>query len=121
MGEKIVGFILLWIVAFGIGFGTGYFITKQPYDEYRERTEAELGQLRGALGTAQVRSDTAIRGLDEAIRGVSAIQDRNRRIAYLIESIRATVSQLRAIYDTTSSALQTNGTTKEPVEDSSNN
>ena len=121
MLEKISFGFVLFVCIFMLGFFTGEFYYNQSYANARERTERELGQLRGAVTDAQVRSDTAIRGLDEAIRGVGTIQDRNRRIAYLIESIRAAVSQLRAIYDTTSSALQTNGTTKEPVEDSSNN
>jgi len=118
--KKILFVSFAFLITFSFGFGTGYFYYTQSYTESRERTERELGQLRGAVTDAQVRSDTAIRGLDEAIRGLSAIQDRNKRIAYLIDSIGATVKQLREIYDTTSRALQTDGTAEKPVENNSN-
>jgi hypothetical protein len=79
-----------------------------------------LGQLRGALTDAQVRSDTAIRGLDESIKGLGTIQDRNRRITILIDTIGATVGQLRAIYERSSTTLQTVGAAEKPVEVPSN-
>jgi hypothetical protein len=98
----------------------GYLSAGRSYAELQQRTESQLGQLRGALTDAQVRSDTAIRGLDESIKGLGAIQDRNRRITVLIDTIGATVSQLRAIYERSSATLQTVGAAEKPVEVPSN-
>jgi hypothetical protein len=106
----------VFIIILGAGILTGYFFVQQPYEVAREHTEQELGQLRAALTDAQVRSDTAIRGLDEAITGIGAIQDRNRRITVLIDTIGATVGQLRAIYERSSATLQTVGAAEKPVE-----
>jgi len=86
----------------------------------RQELEPQLGQLRGVITDAQVRSDTAIRGLDEAVAGLGTIKDRNRRIEYLIDAIRTTIVQLRAIYDGTSQVLQEPGTAEVSLEGDSN-
>jgi predicted extracellular nuclease len=116
MLEKISFGFVLFVCIFMLGFFAGEFYNHQSYTAAREHTERELGRLREALTDAQVRSDAAIRGLDEAIRGVSAIQDRNQRIAYLIESIGATVKQLRAIYERTGDAVSTTAQEQGPME-----
>jgi hypothetical protein len=99
---------------------TGYIYAQRSYAELQQRTEVQLGQLRGALTDAQVRSDTAIRGLDEAVRGLGTIQDRNKRITVLIDTIRATVGQLRSIYERTGNALSDTSPEPGSVETSNN-
>jgi hypothetical protein len=98
----------------------GYLYSQRSYAELQRRTESQLGQLRGALTDAQVRSDTAIRGLDESIRGLGEIQDRNRRITVLIEAIGATVVQLRSIYERTGDAISAAAQEQGPVETGNN-
>jgi len=106
--------ILFFIASCLIMFGAGVVAGSGIGDTHaRRELEPQLGQLRGVITDAQVRSDTAIRGLDEAIAGLGTIKDRNKRIEYLIDAIRATVVQLRAIYDGTSQAMST-------LEDNSN-
>jgi hypothetical protein len=125
--QKIIVKICVVVIIALLLFGSGYYFGRRDYRElsgeysaYRERAERELEQLRGALTDAQVRSDTAIRGLDEAIRGVRTITDRNKRIEYLTEAIRATVVQLRAIYDRTGQGISKNGEGTQYLENSDN-
>lgn len=120
MWKKILFVSIACIITFVFGFGTGYFYYSRSYAESRERTERELGQLRDTLTDARVRSDTAIRGLDEAVRGLGAITDRNKRIEHLIAAIRATVVQLRAIYERTGETVSATTQEQGPVETSNN-
>ena len=120
MWKKILFGSLALIITFGLGVFAGYFYYNWSYKESREHTERELGQLRDTLTDARVRSDTAIRGLDEAVRGLGAITDRNKRIEHLIAAIRATVVQLRAIYERTGDTISATAQEQGPVETSNN-
>ena len=92
--------VLLVAIAFCAGFvigGSRYRAIANEYNEYRARAESDMGNLRFALDAIRARSETAERGLTEAIERLTEIKDRDRRINYLIEAIRATVKHLREI------------------------
>jgi hypothetical protein len=120
MREKILFGLFLSFYIFMLGFSAGEFYYNQTYTKSREHTELELRQLRNVLIDAQTRSDTAIRDLDEAVQDLETITDRNKRVEHLIAAIRATVVQLRAIYEKTGDTISVTVQGQGPMETSNN-
>ena len=92
--EFVVVFLFSLVV-----FSVGYYAGARSRDAEVTQLNADLGRLRQSLDGAIARSAEAERGLAEAIETVRAIKDTNKRVAVLIETIRATVKQLRSIVE----------------------
>lgn len=99
--EFVVVFLFSLVV-----FGVGYYEGARSRDQEITQLNADLGRLRQSLDTAIARSITAERGLTEAIDTIGTIKDANRRIAILIDTVRATVKQLRSIIESGTEATE---------------
>ena len=99
--EFVVVFLFSLVV-----FGAGYYAGARSRDAEVAQLNADLGRLRQSLDAAVARSITAERGLAEAVETVGAIKDTNKRIAILIDTIRATIKQLRAIVESGAKATE---------------
>jgi len=98
--------LLAIIIAIMVGFSAGYYActrelqpTIQQLTTENQQLATNLGEIRPTLDGAVARSVVAERGLTEAVELVGTIQDRNKRITVLVETIRATVKQLRGIIE----------------------
>lgn len=92
--EFVVVFLFSLVV-----FGVGYYAGARSRDQEITQLNADLGRLRQSLDGAIARSAEAERGLAEAIGTIGTIKDTNRRITILIDTIRATIKQLREIVE----------------------
>lgn len=105
MNEKIKDFIFVFVCVL-VGFTSGYFACAREYGERvdaitraNQQLSTNLDATRSALDRAVTRSAIAERGLAEAINSLGTIQERNKRITVLVDAIRATIGQLRAIVE----------------------
>lgn len=92
--EYVVVFLFSLVV-----FGAGYYAGARSRDAEVAQLNADMGRLRQSLDAAIARSAEAERGLAEAIGTIGTIKDTNRRITILIDTIRATIKQLRSIVE----------------------
>lgn len=99
--EFVVVFLFSIVV-----FGAGYYAGARSRDAEVAQLNADMGQLRQSLDAAVARSAEAERGLAEAIGTIGTIKDANRRIAILIDTVRATIKQLRAIVESGTEAAK---------------
>jgi len=99
--EFVVVFLFSLVV-----FGAGYYAGARSRDAEVTQLNADLGRLRQSLDGAVARSAEAERGLAEAIGTIGTIKDTNRRITILIDTIRATIKQLRAIVESGTEATE---------------
>ena len=90
--EFVVVFLFSLVV-----FSAGYYAGARSRDQEITQLNADLGRLRQSLDGAISRSAEAERGLAEAVETIGTIKDANRRIAILIDTVRATIKQLRDI------------------------
>lgn len=88
--EFVVVFLFSLVV-----FSVGYYAGARSRDQEITQLNADLGRLRQSLDGAIARSAEAERGLTEAMETIGTIKDTNKRITILIDTIRATVKQLR--------------------------
>ena len=103
--NAIKEFVVVFLFSIII-FGTGYYAGARSRDAEVAQLNADLGRLRQSLDGAVARSAEAERGLAEAVETVGAIKDTNKRIAILIDTIRATIKQLRAIVESGAKATE---------------
>ena len=99
--EFVVVFLFSLVV-----FGAGYYAGARSRDAEVTQLNADLGRLRQSLDAAVARSAEAERGLAEAIGTIGTIKDTNRRITILIDTIRATIKQLRDIVESGTKATE---------------
>ena len=99
--EFVIVFLFSLIV-----FGAGYYAGARSRDAEVTQLNADLGRLRQSLDAAVARSAEAERGLAEAIGTIGTIKDTNRRITILIDTIRATIKQLRDIVESGTKATE---------------
>lgn len=99
--EFVVVFLFSLVV-----FSVGYYAGARSRDQEITQLNADLGRLRQSLDGAVARSAEAERGLTEAIGTIGTIKDTNKRITILIDTIRATVKQLRSIVESGTKATE---------------
>ncbi len=101
MNEKLIIFVVGIII--GACLPTALYLrSTREYGELKSAYDdatAELGRARQSLDAVRARAAVAEQGLADAIGEVSAITDRNRRITILVDTIRATIKQLREIVE----------------------
>ena len=103
--NAIKEFVVVFLFSIII-FGAGYYAGARSRDAEVAELNANMGRLRQSLDGAVARSAEAERGLAEAIETVGTIRDANRRIAVLIDTVRATIKQLRAIVESGAKATE---------------
>ncbi len=102
MNEKIRD--ALFIIVFAIlCFGAGYYCGNR---DAVNRYKPSLESARQSFDTIVARGVSTERGLAEIVATVGTITDRNKRIEYLIEGIRATATALREINQSAGEASQ---------------
>jgi len=99
--EFVVVFLFSLVV-----FGAGYYAGARSRDAEVTQLNADMGRLRQSLDGAVARSAEAERGLAEAIGTIGTIKDTNRRITILVDTVRATIKQLRAIVESGTKATE---------------
>ena len=99
--EFVVVFLFSLVV-----FGIGYYAGARSRDPEIAQLNADMGRLRQSLDGAVARSAEAERGLAEALDTIGTIKDTNRRITILIDTIRATIKQLRDIVESGTKATE---------------
>ena len=99
--EFVVVFLFSLVV-----FSVGYYAGARSRDAEVTQLNADMGRLRQSLDGAIARSAIAERGLTEAIGTIGTIKDTNKRITILIDTIRATVKQLREIVESGTEATE---------------
>jgi len=87
-------FVVVFLFSFVV-FSAGYYAGARSRDQEITQLNADMGRLRQSLDGAIARSAEAERGLAEAVETIGTIKDANRRIAILIDTVRATIKQLR--------------------------
>jgi len=103
--NAIKEFVVVFLFSIII-FGAGYYAGARSRDAEVTQLNADLGRLRQSLDAAVARSAEAERGLAEAIGTIGTIKDTNRRITILIDTIRATIKQLRDIVESGTKATE---------------
>ena len=98
-------FVIVFLFSFVV-FGAGYYAGARSRDAEVTQLNADLGRLRQSLDGAIARSAEAERGLAEAIGTIGTIKDTNRRITILVDTVRATIKQLRAIVESGTEATE---------------
>ena len=103
--NAIKEFVVVFLFSIII-FGAGYYAGARSRDAEVAQLNADLGRLRQTIDTAIARSITAERGLADALDTIGTIKEANRRITILIDTIRATIKQLRAIVESGAKATE---------------
>lgn len=117
MNEKLIA--LIFGIILGACLPTALYLRstrafgelKSAYDD----ATAELGRARQTLDAVRARATVTEQGLAEAVGTIGTIADRNRRIAILVETIRATIIQLRAINEAIGTGYIEGGEGTEPL------
>lgn len=103
--NAIKEFVIIFLFSVTV-FGAGYYAGARSREPEIAQLNADLGRLRQSLDGAVARSAEAERGLTEAIGTIGTIKDTNRRITILIDTIRATIKQLRDIVESGTKATE---------------
>ena len=98
-------FVIVFLFSISI-LGIGYYAGARSRDAEVTQLNADMGRLRQSLDGAVARSAEAERGLAEALDTIGTIKEANRRITILIDTIRATIKQLRDIVESGTKATE---------------
>jgi hypothetical protein len=111
--RKIIGAILAGLVLLGLAFGCGAYVGARSRDidveranaaaalarVERDKSIANMDELRSTLDSARERSQRIVEGIDGAISRATITQDRNARIVSLTRALRTVADGLRGIYE----------------------